>query len=114
MPETMPVPTKKRVFELAAQFLQNDLDDMRKRAVAQWESQQLPKQCPQGCKVGSAVNPNSEGCPSPCAVCKGTAQVEWDGREYPLGSSHEGDLMKAVEWATALATLRMLAEQEER
>lgn len=39
---------------------------------------------------------------------------DWDGREYPLGSSHEGDLMKAVEWATAAATLRALAAREDR
>lgn len=29
----------------------------------------------------------------------------------PLTSSHENDLMKAVEWATAAATLRLLAER---
>jgi hypothetical protein len=37
---------------------------------------------------------------------------DWDGREFPLGTSLEGDLMKAVEWATAAATLRALAAQE--
>ena len=28
------------------------------------------------------------------------------------GTSHEGDLMKAVEWATAAAKLRSLADKE--
>lgn len=33
----------------------------------------------------------------------------FDGRVAPITSSHENDLMKAVEWATAAATLRVLA-----
>lgn len=37
---------------------------------------------------------------------------DWDGREFPLGTSLEGDLMKATEWAYALATLRAMAQQE--
>ena len=39
-------------------------------------------------------------------------RADWDGREFPIGTSHEGDLMKAVEWATAAATLRAMVEQE--
>lgn len=39
--------------------------------------------------------------------------LEPDINQRPLGSSHEADLMKAVEWATAAATLRLLAEQAE-
>lgn len=35
----------------------------------------------------------------------------FDGSHRPIGSSHEADLMKAVEWATAVTTLRLLAEQ---
>lgn len=36
-----------------------------------------------------------------------------DGREFPLTTSLEGDLMKAAEWASAAATLRALAAQED-
>jgi hypothetical protein len=39
-------------------------------------------------------------------------QEGWDGREFPIGTSHEGDLMKTVEWATAAATLRAMAAAE--
>ncbi len=80
----MPIPTKKRALELGAQFLENDLHAMRKRAIEQHEHQQR------------------------------VHGEKWDGREFPIGTSHEGDLMKAVEWATAAATLRALAAQEER
>jgi hypothetical protein len=37
---------------------------------------------------------------------------DWNGREFPLTTSLEGDLMKVAEWASAATTLRMLAEQE--
>lgn len=40
-------------------------------------------QCPMGCKVGSAVDPESVGVPSPCRVCKGTAFITHDGDEKP-------------------------------
>lgn len=36
-----------------------------------------------------------------------------DGRELPLTTSLEGDLMKVAEWASAAATLRALAAQED-
>lgn len=78
----MPIPTKKRALELGASFLELDLDNMRKRATEQYEHQQR------------------------------THGDDWDGREFPIGTSHEGDLMKAVEWAWAAATLRAMAEQE--
>lgn len=80
--ERMPIPSCARALELGAQFLESDLHDMRKRAREQWEFQQR------------------------------THGDQWDGREFPLGTSHEGDLMKAVEWATAAATLRAMAAQE--
>ena len=79
----MPIPSRKRCLELGASFIENDLHAMRKRAQEQYEHQQRV---------------HGKG---------------WDGREFPLGTSHEGDLMKAVEWATAAATLRSLAAQEE-
>jgi hypothetical protein len=75
----MPIPTKKRALELGATFLESDLHAMRRRAIEQYEHQQ-----------------DAHG-------------EEWDGREFPIGSSHEGDLMKAVEWAWAAATLRAMA-----
>jgi hypothetical protein len=80
----MPFPTRRRALELGAEVIENDLHDMRKRAIEQFEHQRR------------------------------VHGDEWDGREFPLGSSHEGDLMKAVEWATAAATLRAMAAQEER
>jgi hypothetical protein len=80
----MPLATARRALELGATFLENDLHDMRKRAQEQYEHQQR------------------------------VHGKEWDGREFPLGTSHEGDLMKAVEWASAAATLRAMAEQEPR
>lgn len=42
----------------------------------------------------------------------GVPDDEWDGREFPLTTSLEGDLMKVAEWASAAATLRALAAQE--
>jgi hypothetical protein len=80
--QPMPLASKRRALELAATFLENDLAEMRGRARQQYEHQQ-----------------NSQG-------------EAWDGREYPLGSSHEGDLMKAAEWASAIVWLRAIAEQE--
>ncbi len=35
-----------------------------------------------------------------------------DGREFPLTTSLEGDLMKVAEWASAAAMLRTMAAQE--
>jgi hypothetical protein len=64
----MPIPSRERALKLGASFLERDLDDMRKRAVAEY------------------------------------------ARQLPIGTSHEGDLMKAVEWATAAAMLRTMAE----
>lgn len=84
MSSRMPIPTKKQVLELGAAFIENDLHDMRKRAIEGYEHQQR------------------------------IHGDQWDGRQFPIGSSHEGDLMKAVEWATAAAMLRALAAQEER
>jgi hypothetical protein len=78
----MPIPTRKRALELGAAFLEGDLNDMRKLAQEGYEYQ------------------------------KSIRGDDWDGREFPLGTSHEGDLLKAVEWATAAATLRAMAEQE--
>ena len=37
----------------------------------------------------------------------------WDGRELPLTTSLEGDLMKVAEWASAAAALRALAASED-
>lgn len=79
----MPIPSRKRALELGAAFIETDLHAMRKRAVELHEHQRRVH--------GDA----------------------WDGREFPQGSSAEGDLMKAVEWATAAATLRTMAAQEE-
>jgi hypothetical protein len=31
--------------------------------------------CPEGCTPGNAVDPRSEGVPSPCPVCRGKAFV---------------------------------------
>lgn len=79
---TMPIPSKKRALELGATFIENDLHAMRKRAQEQYEHQQ---------RVHGG---------------------DWDGREFPQGTSAEGDLMKAVEWSAAAAMLRALAAQE--
>jgi len=81
---TMPIPSPRRALELGATFIENDLHDMRKRAQAGYEHMQR------------------------------VHGDDWDGREFPLGTSHEGDLMKAVEWASAAATLRALAAVEDR
>lgn len=78
----MPIPSRKRALELGAQFIENDLHKMRAQAIEQFEHQRR------------------------------VHGDEWDGREFPLGTSHEGDLMKAVEWAWAAASLRCLAAQE--
>jgi hypothetical protein len=78
----MPIPSRRRALELGATFLESDLHEMRGRVREQYEHQQR------------------------------VHGDEWDGREFPLGTSHEGDLMKAVEWAWSAATLRAMAEQE--
>lgn len=75
--------TRKRALELGAAFIQADLDKMRKKAREQYEHQRS--------RFGD----------------------EWDGREFPVTSSVEGDLLKAVEWASAIATLRAMAAQED-
>jgi hypothetical protein len=36
--------------------------------------------CPVGCTPGNAIDPESEGVPSPCRVCKGTAFISQQGR----------------------------------
>lgn len=82
MPEKMPLPSRKRALELGAAFIEEDLDKMRQQARRHFEEQE-----------------KRHG-------------VDWDGAEIPLTTSLEGDLMKAVEWAWAAATLRCLAAQE--
>lgn len=83
MPYELPPTTRKRALLLGATFIQNDLDTMRRKARQQYEHQRD--------RFGE----------------------NWDGREYPVTSSVEGDLLKAVEWASAIATLRAMAAQEE-
>jgi hypothetical protein len=115
MPERMPLATRRAALELGARLIEADLDHMRRQARRQHEEarERSRKPCPQGCTPGRATDPESEGVPSPCRVCDGTAFVPgWDGRELPLTTSLEGDLLKAVEWASAAATLRAMAAQE--
>lgn len=80
----MPIPTRRRALELAATFIENDLHEMRRQSIEQHQNQ------------------------------RSWGGEHWDGRELPLGSSHEGDLMKAVEWATSAAILRAMAAQEDQ
>lgn len=77
----MPIPDRRRCLDLGAALIEADLHRMRE------------------CSINMYLQAESN------------AGVKFDGRVGPLGSSHEGDLMQAVEWATAAATLRMLAEQ---
>jgi hypothetical protein len=83
MAPELPPTTRKRALELGAAFIQNDLDKMRTRAREQFEH------------------------------ARRVHGDEWDGREFPVTSSVEGDLLKAVEWASAIATLRAMAAQED-
>lgn len=79
---TMPIPSRKRALELGAKFIENDLHTMRRRAQEQNEHQRR------------------------------VHGEDWDGSELPIGTSHEADLMKAVEWATCAAMLRTMASNE--
>lgn len=82
MSDRMPIPTRARALELGASFIENDLHAMRRRAREMYEQQER------------------------------NAGEGFDGKVGPIGTSHEGDLMKAVEWATAAATLRAMAMAE--
>lgn len=111
----MPLPTRKRALELGAAYIEQNLHDMRNRARKQYEHATATsrKPCPRGCTPGNAVDPASEGVPSPCRTCRGEAFVSgWDGRERPLTSSLENDLMTVAEWATCAAMLRAMAADE--
>lgn len=77
------LPSRKRCLELGAAFIEHDLHRMRQRSQEMYEQRRT--------RDGD----------------------DFDGSVRAQTSSHEGDLMQAVEWATAAATLRALAEREE-
>lgn len=82
----MPIPSRKRCLELGAAFIEADLDSMRRQA----------RQHHEDLRDFAERHPEAPR-----------------GNEPPITTSQEGDLMKAVEWATAAATLRAMAAQED-
>lgn len=79
--------SKKRALILGAQFIENDLADMRQRIQREYHRVE-------GRTEGTAENPAGRVQP------------------FPVTTSHEGDFLKATEWASAATWLRALAEME--
>jgi hypothetical protein len=78
----MPIPSRADSLKKGAAYIEQELHNLRKRSIELYE------------------------------ITKDRQGDKWDGRVRPITSSHEGDLMWAVELATAATTLRMLAERE--
>lgn len=80
----MPFPSKRRALELGASHLEQELHKMR-----------------------TAIRLEEEQVYNASRTEEGALPVR------PLSTSHEADMMKAVEWAWSAATLRALAERED-